>query len=788
MRYPDGTLIGDLNDGVMATTSGSLIRYEASTLNENETFYDLLPVIVNKPPVIIASITDTSTPPIKTYTAENASGNGMYLFPDGSVKVNLGVSITLRLDAKQPDVLNVENGILKLIPTNTSLLYTWRKDGAPITSDVIESLQSSLTVSDNTLVFVNVQPEHAGAYTCTVSNDIGSVVSEPITLEVYNLDFDSYFYKNLITNPYGADEANGWESSGNDLTTKKFSKTPSHEYTKPNRIDLFGYTKDMLHPRPYQIDTGVIKGFDMVEDLVNKNGSYFTRSRFKFQKLGGTTLVRAYQDIDLADIQNLIKGSVYGVTGVRMLFSCYIGNAISYYIPVDQMVIPSSRLIASNYDTKEPRLSVANFLKAGPAWVPQESIYVTIEEYDNETRLESTLLNNDGSKSEVRSKVRVLDPWNKAIAKPKPSRFYVSGSKGDFRDALLFAADTILPDKQTRSTYGQYIEFNKLVFDRLNPRTTKVRVSLNFETKGSDWRVFQSPGAYGETDTNNGEIFEHLSWQVPYIRNSWSVQPNNDYNNFIPNIIKKFAIENSQLYKDALKTAKATTTAALASIDAANEMDDKEKAVRITIDAQEAIRAANASVVDAAAAAAESVILSEIMPSGNEPRGLITALNVTLIPILSQQDNVNQYNLKTTLAINDTPTSTIATGLQSNYSFAETILKYLRTVDSVAVAVTKMDIDKLTYKDVPNVYAEYRPDNILIYKSSFKNLAAFKILCKKIVYHAKRLKENKEEIPLKLLLVIDNGTNDNITDQLLQIQSYELQLGILGQAYYDNIS
>ena len=191
------------------------------------------------------------------------------------------------------------------------------------------------------------------------------------------------------------------------------------------------------------------------------------------------------------------------------------------------------------------------------------------------------------------------------------------------------------------------------------------------------------------------------------------------------------------------------------------------------------------------------------MPSGNEPRGLITALNVTLIPILSQQDNVNQYNLKTTLAVNDTPTSTVATGLQSNFSFADTILKYLRSVDSVAVAVTKMDIDKLTYKDVPNVYAEYRPANILIYKSSFKNLAAFKILCKKIVYHAKRLKNNKEEIPLKLLLVTDNGTNDDITDQLilyykgtndditdqlLQIQSYELQLGILDQAYYDNIS
>ena len=74
MRNPDGTLNGDLNDNIPALTSGSIVRYQSSSLDENQTTYDLLPVIVDRPPTIVASITDTSIPSIKPYATADASG------------------------------------------------------------------------------------------------------------------------------------------------------------------------------------------------------------------------------------------------------------------------------------------------------------------------------------------------------------------------------------------------------------------------------------------------------------------------------------------------------------------------------------------------------------------------------------------------------------------------------------------------------------------------------------------------------------------------------------------
>ncbi len=60
MRNPDGTLNGDLNDNLPAHSSGSISFFSLSNTNENETVYDLLPVFINKPPIIISPISEAS--------------------------------------------------------------------------------------------------------------------------------------------------------------------------------------------------------------------------------------------------------------------------------------------------------------------------------------------------------------------------------------------------------------------------------------------------------------------------------------------------------------------------------------------------------------------------------------------------------------------------------------------------------------------------------------------------------------------------------------------------------
>jgi hypothetical protein len=609
-RFENGSLIGDLNDNISAQTSGSLVDYQLSDTNENETQYDLLPTIINKPPEIVTSILDASTPPIESSALADASGRYMYMFPDGTVKVNISANITLRIEAEQPHILNVENGILKIIPPKQGLTYVWRKDGLTVNSDQIEDLHSILTVSENAITFQNIQPEHAGTYTCEIINDIGSTISEPITLEILNPDVDSFFYRNLIKNPYGENGTDEWNSNNDDLTTKILSKTPSEEFMRPHRGDLFGYTVDMMHPRPYQIDSGVIRDLDMTKDLLKQNASYFTRTRYKYEKVGGSFLVRAYQDIDLADLEPVIKGSVYGISGVRAFFSCYIGNGISNYIPVRELVDPAKRQGILDYVQVRPRLSLENFLNSGPANSLDESVYVTIEEFSNETRLPSLLLNEDGTVRSQANRVLIRDPWSSRLGKYWGRKFYTQDryqlgetSPGDVRDQILFVGTELYPDHERRYNYGQYIEFHKAIFERLNPNTNKVRITMNFETK--DARIFDN---WLEAHENTEEVREFTQYELPNQKHRFFKPVLKNSGDTIVNMIRNLPI-------------------------------NKEK------------------------------LLDKTIPAAEPPRGLVTALNFSLVPILTQQPETTKHFTVSTLKTNDTVASTVGTGLGAGRAY-----------------------------------------------------------------------------------------------------------------------
>lgn len=612
MRFPDQSLIGDLNDNsTPKITIGVYPSVPIATTDENDTTYDLLPVIINRPPVITKPITEASTPQIKPYATANATGDFMYLFPDGAVKVNLGSTFKIAIEAEQPNILNVENGILKLIPPNTNLTFVWRKDSELLNSSVSDSLQSSVTVSGSVIEFNNIQPSSAGTYLCEISNDIGTTVSETITLEVLNLDFDTLFYRNLIRNPTGAEGVNEWNANNADFIAKPFSKISSQEFIRPNRVDLFGYTIDMMHPRPYQIDMGVIQNFDMTQTYLN-NPHYFTRTRYKFDRKGGSFQVRAYQDIDLTDIIPLIKGGVYGIEGIRALFSCYIGNGVSQYVPVEELVDPRRRLDPTRYYQSYARLSLANFLTVGPADKINERAYVTIEEYDNETRVPTTLLvNNIEVTQTYNSRVTVIDPWQKRIYDPAlqtsvyQNDIYQLGetSPGDSRDVILNTAASLYPDEKYRYTYGQYVEFNKLILERLNPKTTKVRIAINFES--TDWRIFET---FPEIVNDSDETFELLTWETPYKKNKFSKPP--------------LSPTNKPVY--------------------------------------ERIRSYSGSF---------GKTPSDFFPAAQDPRVMVTGLNLTLLPILTQQNQVTDYYTQITLAQNLTPTSSFTSGLTGTRLF-----------------------------------------------------------------------------------------------------------------------
>ena len=608
MRNIDGSLNGDLGDNESATFSGSLVYYVESKTNENETTYNLISTKINDPPIIVNSIAESSTPQIISYKLVDGSSDNMYSFPDGTVKVNMGVSITLSINANQPNVLNVENGILTIIPPTQGLTYIWRKDNKVIAPSKIISLQSSLAIVENTLTITNMQPIHAGDYTCEVSNDIGSVNSETITIEVYNLDIDSFFYRNLILNPYGKDGTNSWTTNNGDFTTGALYVGEKVELYKPNRVDLFGYTMDMMVPRPYQLNPGVLRGVDLYKELSAPGDMYFTRSNYKYEKRGGNWLVKAYQDIDVTSLQQVIKGGIYGIEGIRAFFSCYIGSALPAYNTntnnSSATVYPSTRTKESNYDLTRPRLSLQNFINAGPSGEIDEKTTVTIEEYNGETRLASTIIDDLSilTSRPLLESIVLQDPWSKRAARYYGQSFTPNTTRPPSGiDNVLFTAEEIWqegtqsPARYARPTYGQFIEFNNAVLERLHQDTTKIRITITFEYQSNKW---SDPS---EVFINSSEeIYEFLSFARRY---DTSLVPE----------ISNPPISNYELIRDA-------------AINSGKETQD-------------------------------------IILKAGVPRGMVTALNLSLIPILKYDISRTNNHTKSILVKNNTPEGILANGL-----------------------------------------------------------------------------------------------------------------------------
>jgi hypothetical protein len=188
MRTIDGRLLADLNDNVPAYITGSVESPTTASINENDTAYVLLPERINAVPYISSSIYKTSIPQIKPIQYNDPTRYYLYVDNQGVVKVAVGSNFTFRLTAKQPPIYNVENGVPTIYEDQTKLTYQWIKDGEPISSDNDVSRPGSfITVTGSNyqeIIFTNTSPKFAGTYTCIASNDVGSVESEQIVLEV----------------------------------------------------------------------------------------------------------------------------------------------------------------------------------------------------------------------------------------------------------------------------------------------------------------------------------------------------------------------------------------------------------------------------------------------------------------------------------------------------------------------------------------------------------------------------------------------------------------------------
>lgn len=546
MRTPSGKLIINFADNTSEKVSGSFTEPPKSTTNENTTTYALYPEQINEVPIITKGIYEASQPPILREEAavDKNYNENLYLSADGFVKVVVGADFQFKVEAVQPDTLNVENGIPTVIPRTESITYTWSKDGVTLQNNSIFLLeidndQSFIKVEDNKLIFVNVLASAIGSYVCDISNDVGSISSEVIDLDVLDpmSQYSTDFFTNLVQNPFAQNDIDGWNSiQGTVESTELLQEDgvePLQKTLKRPENDQQGFIADQFYPHPSNLDVTNIKNYDVYQ-ISKGNAKYLTREKISYITAGGIKKVAVYQDIDLSNITNYIQGSVYGVEGVKAFFGCYIGNALTRMIPVREAVPLSNRQNKLYYFQGAPRISVENFLNAGTAAFG-ESLQVLVQEFNNETSLTSKIIQQINGVIRVNDvqQVSLIDPITKKINEIKsrknapPSVYPVDKYKvgytlkpTDSENIILTAYNELYKDVYRYYTQGQYVEYNPVYFDRLNKKTNKVRITLVFDI--NDPRFYE----YIWYDPTSEDLADLLVFDNTNITGTFKSQPN----------------------------------------------------------------------------------------------------------------------------------------------------------------------------------------------------------------------------------------------------------------------
>ncbi len=566
MRTRTGKLLGDLNKrgGAFATASvpqlpvtnafnPAIPAFDETTItDENQTAYTLYPYELNDTPVITKSVYRASSPEIISSRAYSPSkSNIMYHDEDGVVKVLAGSSFILRIEAQQPNILNVENGVPEIKQGTRELQFTWLLDGRLLSDlDISDTYTESPDVVEsgtNELIFRNITTRAAGRYTCVIANDIGETESEPIDIQVINVSDpeNTFFRQNIIQNGFANDGTNNWTTLLGDVVTKNFSSEAIEGELKSPNTAVFGYTSDAIYPHPSNIRFNGIRNYRPA-DLLNKGSAYFCRGALPAYAAGGTRQAAIYQDIDLTEISDLIAGRVYGCNGVRAYIGAIIGNAVSLFKTTTDLIGPEARNDPRQFFLGAPKLSYQNAVLAGLPII-EESVRVIVQEFEGATPLPSVqfviepsdkpgvVYNYDTKKVtqiELRDAISTLLDSDKVSEQVNPpftgtitqndgsvwSPPSITGRSGK----ILNIYNQLYPNPQSYYSYGQYAQYQEAMIRVLNPKTNKIRVTIQFTLDSL---------RLTETDPKllNGNVYEVFPWEKPLYKLLLREWPNTYY-------------------------------------------------------------------------------------------------------------------------------------------------------------------------------------------------------------------------------------------------------------------
>lgn len=464
----------------------------STSINEDVTSYNLYPLRLNQLPIITKNIGSYFTPLVD----KSLANQGPYVDENNTITIVYNNPIKLQVEAYNS--VDVQNGIIVSGSGAQNLRYLWRKDGAVLQPN------SRIIINNTNIEITTLIKSDSGAYTVEITNDVGTTISDTLTLDVIELSDITEFYSNLVKNYDGSQNLNAWSETstqGNQITVKRFANNNKKNILTgiPEQDkDFVGYAYPD-HFNESEITDGALKfktELDINQPFIDRvgnnailnNGTYFTRNQLQSYINNGSNRVQFYQDVDLSNIKRYTEGSVSGVEGVNVTFKCFVGNSISYFIPKKNKQTTTERVLTDQYcfetELPQPRLLIENeeFVEV----VAEDFTTIYIEEYQDSNLLVSHK--------------QIKDPYRTGYKKES-----ITTANGSYETGFLIYNDTttepIMKDlpkffqdvKGAPSNLGQYVALRTLDIKKLNVKTNKIRIRVEFFHNGLQQTQGDSP-------------------------------------------------------------------------------------------------------------------------------------------------------------------------------------------------------------------------------------------------------------------------------------------------------
>jgi hypothetical protein len=345
------------------------------------------------------------------------------------------------------------------------ITYVWKRDGS-----VLYEFSSQNNLKGTKTIAITSESctrDISGVYEIEATNRYGTTTSEQIVVDVINLDYHPYLFKNLLVNGSGEKGLDEW-TTDQDIITRPYSNDNRNQWSIPNEVYAINYSSPYTTEfgfSYYSNETALARWFDWARDfsasfdpnvttlawynrwiiktfppclvptdggtkgfqdsffpswdyidtyndnlglyrldnIVSTSKKYITRDKIKFAIYGGKAKSLAYQDIDVSEISGIVDGETYGIDRLVAHFFAYIGIGISTY-DIEYVDATTDKLVRENIIPVNQYRYKVGTLRGRPSLIPM---------YDNPNNWENVVSTyNETIRNKYAAKIKENTPIN----------------------------------------------------------------------------------------------------------------------------------------------------------------------------------------------------------------------------------------------------------------------------------------------------------------------------------------------------------------------------------------